>query len=138
MQMMRRTLEHTRNGTVPLADDMMRIPASRYHDPERWQQEIDRIFRRLPLVLGFSAELREPGSYRAMDVMGTPVLLTRGTDGVIRSFVNQCSHRGAQVVAEGSGTARRFSCPYHAWVYDTEGALVGILDRESFGELDAA
>jgi phenylpropionate dioxygenase-like ring-hydroxylating dioxygenase large terminal subunit len=47
-----------------------------------------------------------------------------------------CSHRGAQVVEQGLGTTRRFSCPYHAWVYDTQGALVGMLDKENFGEID--
>ena len=136
VQMARRTIAHTRNATVPLAPDVMRIPASNYHDPDRWRLEIDRIFRRLPLVLGFSAELREPNSYKAMDAMGTPVLLVRGADGVVRSFVNMCSHRGAQVVEPGIGTSRRFACPYHAWTYDTAGALVGVLDREAFGEID--
>ncbi|CAN0503265.1 unnamed protein product, partial [Phaeothamnion confervicola] len=88
--------------------------------------------------LGFSCELKEPNSYRAMDVMGVPVLLIRGDDGVLRSFVNMCSHRGAIVVEEGSGTARRFTCPYHAWSYDGRGSLVGILDRAAFGEIDMA
>ncbi|MFN8021029.1 MAG: aromatic ring-hydroxylating dioxygenase subunit alpha [Acidimicrobiales bacterium] len=134
--MTRRNIAHSVAGTVPLEDGIMRVPASNYHDPDRWQLEMDRIFRRLPLVLGFSAELREPNSYQAMEVMGTPVLLVRGADGVLRSFVNMCSHRGAQVVERGTGVARRFSCPYHAWVYDTQGSLVGMLDKENFGEID--
>ena len=94
----RRNIAHSVNGTVPLEDDIMRVPSSNYYDPARWQLEMDRIFRRLPLVLGFSAELREPHSYKALEVMGTPVLLMRDGDGVLRSFVNMCSHRGAQLV----------------------------------------
>jgi phenylpropionate dioxygenase-like ring-hydroxylating dioxygenase large terminal subunit len=134
--MTRRNIAHSRNGTVPLEADVKRIPSSNYYDPDRWQVEMDRIFRRLPLVLGFSAELTEPNSYKALDAMGVPILLVRGADGVVRSFVNMCSHRGAQVVEQGCGTARRFSCPYHAWVYDTQGSLVGMLDKENFGEID--
>lgn len=134
--MTRRNIEHSRNGTVPLEADVKRIPSTNYYDADRWQVEMDRIFRRLPLVLGFSAELTEPNSYKALDAMGTPVLLVRGADGVVRSFVNMCSHRGAQVVEQGCGTSRRFSCPYHAWVYDTQGALVGMLDKENFGDID--
>lgn len=134
--MAERTIRHVQAGTVPLDDGVMRVPAANYHDPARWQFEMDRIFRRLPLVLGFSCELREPHSYRALDAMGVPVLLVRGGDGVLRSFVNMCSHRGAQVVDEGAGSARRFSCPYHAWTYDSTGDLVGILDKANFGEVD--
>ena len=29
-----------------------------------------------------------------------------------------CSHRGAIITPEGSGVARRHTCPYHAWSYD--------------------
>jgi carnitine monooxygenase subunit len=134
--MTRRNIAHSKNGTVPLEEGVKRIPSTNYYDPERWAVEMDRIFRRVPLVLGFSVELTEPNSYKAMDVMGTPVLLVRGDDGVLRSFVNMCSHRGAVVMEEGTGVTRRFSCPYHAWVYNTEGALVGMLDKENFGEID--
>lgn len=132
----RRTIAHTTAGTVPTEPAMKRVPVSNYHDAARWQLEMDRVFRRTPLVLGFSCELSEPHSYRALDVMGVPVLLVRGDDGQLRSFVNMCSHRGAIVVDDGVGTARRFSCPYHAWTYDTRGSLVGILDRAAFGDLD--
>jgi len=112
------------------------VPASNYYDPQRWELEMARIFRRTPLVLGFSAEFREQNSYKAIEVAGTPVLIVRSTDGELRAFVNMCSHRGAVVVEPGSGTSRRFTCPYHAWNYDTAGNLVGILDRETFGEID--
>jgi phenylpropionate dioxygenase-like ring-hydroxylating dioxygenase large terminal subunit len=134
--MARRGLEHYRAGTQDQADDVYRVPASNYYDPERWRLEMDRVFKRMPLMLGFSSELRAPGSYRAMEVAGTPVLITRGNDGEIRAFVNMCSHRGAIVVEEGVGEARRFSCPYHAWTYDNHGALVGILDAKDFGDVD--
>lgn len=133
---MKRNLVHSQNGTVPLEDGMKRVPATNYYDPARWQLEMDRVFRRVPLVLGFSCEISSPHSYKALDVMGTPVLLTRGDDGVLRSFVNMCSHRGAIVVEEGVGTGRRFACPYHAWTYDQRGDLVGILDKANFGEID--
>ena len=134
----RRNLAHSQNGTVPLDDGIKRVLAKNYFDPDRWQLEMDRIFRRLPLVLGFSCELDGPNAYKALEVMGTPILLVRGADGVLRSFVNMCSHRGAIIVEDGLGSARRFSCPYHAWTYDTVGSLVGILDKANFGDVDMA
>lgn len=134
--MARRGIEILRSGEIPLERDVYRVPTTNYTDPERWEREMDRIFKRLPLMLAFSSELREPHSYRAMEVAGTAVLLIRGDDGAIRAFVNMCSHRGAQVVPDGNGTGRRFACPYHAWTYDTHGDLVGVLDGDEFGEID--
>ncbi len=134
----KRHLAHATAGTVDQAPEIFRVPASHYTDPERWQHEVDRIFKRLPLVLAFSAELRENHAYRALEVCGMPVLLVRDGHGEMRAFVNMCSHRGAQVVAEGTGQARRFMCPYHAWAYDSQGKLVAVLDADEFGELDRA
>jgi nitrite reductase/ring-hydroxylating ferredoxin subunit len=136
VELARRTLDHAKAGTVPLAGEIGRVPATNYYDPDRWRAEMDRVFKRLPLVLGFSCELADPGSYKAMEVAGVPVLLTRSSDGAINAFVNMCSHRGAIIMEEGAGTARRFTCPYHAWSYDGDGQLVGILDRDEFGDLD--
>jgi carnitine monooxygenase subunit len=112
------------------------VRASRYLDPARFALERERIFRRLPLAL--SCELRRPGAYRALTAAGVPVLLVRGSDGAVRAFLNRGGHRGAQVVLDGAGTARRFVCPYHAWTYDERGALVGVFQAEDFGELDRA
>ena len=39
----------------------------------------------------------------------------------VRAFINACRHRGMQV-ASGSGSARVFACPYHAWTYSLVGA----------------
>ena len=136
IQMARRNLEHVKAGTVDRAPSVHRVPASNYVDDERWQLEMDRVFRRMPLVLGFSAELREVGSYRSLIFADVPILLTRTADGAVRGFLNVCRHRGAVVVPEGNGHGARFTCPYHAWSYDNEGALVGIYNAKDFGDLD--
>ena len=132
----KRNLELARTGDNDLVDSVVSVPARNYFDPKRWETELNQIFKRLPLTLAFTAELPNPGDYKAMDVVGTPVLISRGADGNVRAFVNTCSHRGAVLVTEGTGSARRFTCPYHAWSYDQKGDLVGILDREMFGEID--
>ena len=136
--MARRSIDHAKANTIELVDEVFRVPARNYFDPARWEQEMERIFYRMPLVMGFSCEMAKPGDYKALEVAGTPVLMSRGADGVVRAFVNSCSHRGAIVVKEGTGHARRFSCPYHAWTYDQQGDLVGILDRDSFGSVDTS
>jgi phenylpropionate dioxygenase-like ring-hydroxylating dioxygenase large terminal subunit len=52
--------------------------------------------------------------------------------------LNVCSHRGAIVATEGSGNARRFTCPYHGWSYDNRGALAGIRNPADFGDVDTS
>jgi phenylpropionate dioxygenase-like ring-hydroxylating dioxygenase large terminal subunit len=76
-------------------------------------------------VLCLSGALPGPGSYQAVELCGTPVLVTRDADGRVHAMANACRHRGVRV-ADGSGTTRRFTCPFHAWVYDTTGRLVGL------------
>ena len=136
--MAERTIAHNKAGTVHLTESVTTIPASNYFDPERWQKEVDLIFKRVPLLLAMTAEIKEVNSYKAIEVVGMPILISRGADGVARAFVNMCSHRGAMLVDPGVGTARRFACPYHNWTYNQEGALVGIFKQDDFGELDTA
>jgi len=136
--MARVTLGHVDDGNTPSQEpDVLRVPAEHYLDPVRWAREVA-MFRRTPLMLALGGELPTPASYKAMTVMDTPVLLTRGSGGEVRAFLNSCSHRGAVVMEDGHGTARRFACPYHAWTYDTKGDLVGVTDREFFGDIDTS
>jgi phenylpropionate dioxygenase-like ring-hydroxylating dioxygenase large terminal subunit len=138
MSLTRRAVANIAARTTDQAEDTMALPVSAYLDPERYRNEVDRIFRRLPLGLALSSELRGPGAYRAMTVMGTPVLLARGRDGVARGFLNVCRHRGAVVCPNGAGHAEHFVCPYHAWSYDDRGVLDGVYGGSTFGDIDRA
>ena len=73
----------------------------------------------------------------AYDIAGRPIVVIRGDDGRVRTFLNVCRHRGARVADEHCGSARRLTCPYHAWSYDRQGELVGVPGRETFGDVDA-
>ncbi|NQX88110.1 MAG: aromatic ring-hydroxylating dioxygenase subunit alpha [Halioglobus sp.] len=134
--MARDSLNHARAGTITQADDVLRVPASIYYAPERWQRELDRVFRRLPLMVSTSAELPAAGDYKAMNAAGVPVLLIRGAQGNVKAYINSCAHRGAQIMDEGRGHARRFTCPYHAWSYNTAGELTHIYCASDFGAID--
>ena len=137
MALARRALAHFLARTTDQAPGILPMPVAAYTDPDRYRHEIDRVFRRQPIALCLSLELPAPGSYLALDLMGVPVLVSRGSDGVVRAFLNVCRHRGAQLCPHGSGSARVFACPYHAWTYDDRGALIGRYRGETFGEVDA-
>ena len=132
----RHSIAHAANGTMDLVDEVLKVPASNYTDPGRFKREVDGIFKRLPLMLAPTAELPNPGDFKTLEVAGIPMLLTRGQDGVVRSFINSCSHRGTNVATDDTGNARRFTCPYHGWTFGQNGALLAISAPGDFGEID--
>ena len=136
--MARRNMEYADAGTVEQEPDVFKVAAANYYDPDRFEAEKRQIFRRMPLVLAPSAELPQPGDYKAMEAVGMPVLLTRGQDGTVRAFINSCSHRGTAVVVDGTGNRRKFVCPYHGWTFTQGGELVGIAAEDDFGAIDKA
>lgn len=133
-QLTRRALEHVQAGTTDLAPSVMAVPLSYYRDHELFERELQ-LLHRTPLVGAASCQLPGPHDYLVRDLIGTSVLVVRGGDGRARAFLNYCRHRGASP-AHGCGTTRRFTCPYHAWVYDSSGRLVGIPGARGFEDLD--
>jgi phenylpropionate dioxygenase-like ring-hydroxylating dioxygenase large terminal subunit len=131
IKLLKRLLHYVDTGTTALADAPWRNQVSAYTDPERLRHEQDVLFRRHPLLVGFASEWAQPGDYRTDDFAGVPILIARDRDGVLRAFLNVCRHRGAKVV-EGCGTARLFTCPYHAWTYELSGRIRGIPDEAAF------
>jgi phenylpropionate dioxygenase-like ring-hydroxylating dioxygenase large terminal subunit len=112
------------------------IPAGRYIDQRFFDLEIKHLWRKSWLLAGHIDELPKPGDYLLWENAGQPVLLIHGDDGIVRAFYNTCSHRGAPIVTETSGSKRRFTCPYHGWSYTREGELKAIRDPEDFTDLD--
>ena len=129
-------LDYVEKGGTYQSDRITTVPAVSYLDPDLWRREMDVIFKRVPLMLALSAELPEPGSYKAMEAVGLPLLITRDKAGKAHVFFNVCSHRGAPIAAEGHGKCSRFTCSYHAWSYSNDGRLLAVTDKEKFGEID--
>ena len=112
-------------------------PVANYLDPALFEAEKALIFRSVPLPLALSCELVGKNSWKAIDVAGTPVVITRDAAGQVHAMLNVCRHRGAQVCAPGLGTSRTLTCPYHAWSYRMDGQLAGIYGASTFGDFDA-
>jgi Rieske 2Fe-2S family protein len=100
------------------------LPRRAYHDPAFLAFERERWLREDWLLVAREEDAEASGSFRLLDVQGEPVILVRGRDGVLRAFYNVCRHRGTAVEERECGTAVRFQCPYHAWIYDLDGRLV--------------
>ncbi len=95
-----------------------------------------RVWRRTWLLAAHESDLAAPGSYATFERSGAPIVLVRGQDDRIRAFYNSCRHRGAPVVRDACGTAKRLTCQYHSWSYDLTGSLKAVPDARSFAGLD--
>jgi len=126
-----------RRGEMDRVDHAVTVSTARYTDPTWLERERAFVLRREPQLVGFSGDIPERGDYLTTMVADRSVLLVRGDDGVARALVNACRHRGS-AVAEGSGNAKRFACPYHNWTYASDGRLVAVPDRASFTGCDLA
>lgn len=135
MDLSRRLLLHVQQGTTDMALTAYREPVENYISIERFERERRTLFWGTPFVAGLSCELRHPGDHKTIDVAGKSLLLVRSSGGEVRAFLNVCRHRGTRLV-EGRGNCSRFSCPFHAWTYNTEGTLVTIPSEEGFSGVD--
>jgi methanesulfonate monooxygenase subunit alpha len=103
-----------------------------YTDPRVFACENERIFMKTWLFAAHESEIRNVGDYITTSLLGQPLLIVRGSDGAVRAFYNTCRHRGSVVSAEPCGHAAAFRCPYHFWVYDLQGELIGVPDEEAY------
>jgi Rieske 2Fe-2S family protein len=100
------------------------LPQALYNDPDVFAFDLEAIFARSWLLVGFEVELPKPGSYLALTIGQWPIVVVRDRAGKLGAFHNSCRHRGAQICADGRGSSARLVCPYHRWTYELTGELV--------------
>src|SRR5688572_27300013 len=77
-----------------------------YTDPEIFREELEKVKKATWKLACHVSEVPEKNDYRRVNHAGVPLVVVRGEDGVIRCFLNSCSHRAALVVREPSGNAQ--------------------------------
>ncbi|MEJ2087331.1 MAG: SRPBCC family protein [Gammaproteobacteria bacterium] len=129
-----RVLEHIDHKTTDEGAKSWREPVDNYRSEARFEAELA-LLKRLPVPFCPSAALTAAGDYVARIAAGTPILVVRGEDGVVRAFRNACRHRGMRL-ADGTGSARAFVCSYHGWAYRLDGRLQYIPHEHGFPDVD--
>lgn len=112
-----------------VADEWTKLGLSQMLRPECYIQEkwLERELQSIHFPAWHFAclatSIAKPGSFITRRFLGHNVIIIRSEDGIIRSFLNTCRHRGAPLTNERCGKISNFRCPFHKWSYDTFGSL---------------
>lgn len=119
----------------PLSDAQV-VDTRIYTDPGIFDEEVEKIWSKVWLPVCHESELPERLDYRTSGLAGNkPIVVVRGEDNQIRTFLNICPHRNNLVVrlpagslkkAEPSGNANHMTCMYHGWQFNAKGQCVDI------------
>jgi len=118
---------NTREGVAFPSDSLAEVPYEVFTSSEQYALETEQIFKG-PIwnYLGLAQEAQNPGDYLTTAIGEIPIIVVRNLQGELRAMVNRCAHRGALLCLDRKGSARKFSCVYHAWAYDLDGKLTNV------------
>ncbi len=116
------------------------LPPAIYCSDEFHEFEKEAVFSHDWLCVGRAGRIPEPGDYFTVTIADEPLILVRDKQGAVRALSAVCRHRD-MLVADGAGNCSKFTCPYHLWVYDLDGRLLGApameraegFEKRSFG-----
>jgi p-cumate 2,3-dioxygenase alpha subunit len=111
-----------------------RVHRDAYRSAEIFEREKAIIFSKCWLYLGHATELKKPGDFVSRRVGGRDLIFLLNKHQEYEAFYNSCTHRGAKICRERQGNNRNFSCPYHGWVFNTEGRLVSMNATSGYAE----
>jgi phenylpropionate dioxygenase-like ring-hydroxylating dioxygenase large terminal subunit len=95
-----------------------------YCDDEVYAADMRAIVERKWLVAGHVDRVRRKGDYFLFKVGKDSIIVVRSDEHTINAFYNVCRHRGSVICTEPQGHVARLTCPYHAWSYGLDGALM--------------
>jgi Rieske 2Fe-2S family protein len=102
------------------------LPAAFYTDAAFFRREMDALFATMWICAGRVEQVATPGQFILREVLGESIIVTSNAAGRVNAFYNVCRHRGTKLCTESQGAfGRSIQCPYHAWTYDLDGALIG-------------
>jgi Rieske 2Fe-2S family protein len=143
-------IERSQSGPAPVSRESLAavldptgrgrmLPREAYTADAVLDWEREQFFARTWVCAGRVSDLSESGQRRGARVAGEGVLLVRAEDGRLGAFANTCRHRGHELLPCGA-TAKRSAihCPYHAWTYGLDGALIATPRFEPPPGFDAA
>jgi Rieske 2Fe-2S family protein len=113
------------------------LPGAYFTSPEIFASEQQAVFSRHWLCATRADALRQPGDFVLRNMGHESVILLRDQRGTARAYHNVCRHRGARLCVDPCGTLpRTLRCPYHAWTWGLDGALLAAPTMDELAGFD--
>jgi len=106
------------------------LPSVCYTSAEFFDREINEIFLKNWQFVGRVESIEKRGQYFCYDGLGGSVIVIRTDNDEIKAYANTCRHRGSRLLS-GQGQCAKIVCPYHSWVYQLGGELIGAAQMEN-------
>ena len=100
------------------------LPRRAFVDADFHAYEVEHALKESWLAVTFATEIAGAGDMLPLTVLGLPVLLVRGRDGIVRAFHNVCPYDGCEVSIGPQGGVETIVTPYHGWKYGLDGRLL--------------
>ena len=107
------------------------LPRDFYVSDLVFQEDIERVWRRGWLFVGFTCQISNLGDFMTLRLGDDSIIVVRRGENEFAAFHNLCRHRGALLCDQPNGRVKRFVCPYHQWTYDLAGELVACRGMQS-------
>ena len=118
-------------------EGVFRVSRAAVREQAIFDLEMRHIFEGSWVFLGLASQIPNRHDFFTTRIGRQPVIVSRDGAGVVRCFINSCRHRGALVCHRAAGSAKRHTCQYHGWVYDSSGACVDVKDEQQGAYTDA-
>src|ERR1043165_5409906 len=117
------------------------LPREAYLDQSYFRFEAKTILKSGWLCVAHVSQLKDAGSFLALDLLGEPLLVVRDRNSAIRVLSRVCVHRAMDIMPEGfnyprAGKAAVLLCPYHHWTYNLDGSLRGCAQMHRAEQFD--
>lgn len=119
--------------SVRETDSKFAVERSMFTDLELYELEMEHIFEGNWIYMCHESQIPKNNDFLSGWMGRKPVVITRNAKGEIGGFVNVCAHRGATVCREKRGNSTSFTCPFHGWSYDINGALASVRAERGAG-----
>jgi anthranilate 1,2-dioxygenase large subunit len=109
------------------------LPKDVFYRQDVYEAELERIFYGAEWhPVAHISEIPNRGDFKTLQIGEAPILILHGDDDQVRVFFNSCPHRGTQLQICARGQAKEIECPYHRWLFNLRGELVGAPGMNEF------
>lgn len=107
------------------------LPQAAYYSQEWFDKEMATLFSNTWQFAGLVEDVKDAGDFITVKAGLNNLIVLKTESGNLKSFHNMCRHRGTPILETAGKSKKMITCPYHDWVYNTEGDLISVPEKST-------